>query len=230
MGVPLIDEIMTSFEAHRRQGGVAAARYYDRQIQNELFCRMWHRTYPHRRELTAAVQEKVIRRLKRLAKSMRARLWDFAIAERVAAKSGDFYTDVAVRLLAHACAGNEAELRFCLDRTRSLFPTVAQRHDELFGEIELELSTGLRPTPALSQTEMARALGVSYATFRSDLRARRWRAIKEDAARHKRRRRWRHVALERQADALRRIRRRFPERVWADLPAELARQVNKSQT
>ena len=46
-----------------------------------------------------------------------------------------------------------------------------KRHNELFGEIELELSTGLPLTPALSQAEMARALGISYDTFRGDVRA-----------------------------------------------------------
>ena len=86
---------------------------------------------------------------------MRERCWDFAIAKRLPVE--DVYMAVAVRLLAHACAHHQEELRFCLNRSRPLFPTVAKRHNELFAEIELELSTGLPCTPALSQAEMARA-------------------------------------------------------------------------
>ena len=70
----------------------------------------------------------------------------------------------------------------------------------LFAEIELELSTGLPSTPALSQAEMARALGVSYDTFRGDVRAGHWRPVTSDAVKHRRYRRWRHVTAAKQAE------------------------------
>ena len=176
--------------------------------------------YPRSRELTPLVQEKIIRRLLSLARFLRVRFWDYAISERLTEEQ-DFYTEIAVRLLAHACVRNESQLRYCLNRSKVLFPTVAQRHRELFGEIELAMSTGLRPTPALSQAEMARALGVSYDTFRGDVRAGRWRAVAKDAVKNKRRRRWRHVAVEEHARSLKQIRRRLRLRLWADLPTEL---------
>lgn len=65
-----------------------------------------------------------------------------------------------------------------------LFPTVARRHEELFDEIELRMSIGLRPTPALSQAEMARVLDVTYDAFRGDVRGGRWQAVAEDRVRN----------------------------------------------
>jgi hypothetical protein len=219
MRMLLVDEIVGSFERERSLTAAAMARAGDLRCWEEQFRRSWQRVYAVDAEFTPAVLEKIVRRMLRLARFIRVRFWDFAIAERLTAEQ-DFYTGVAVRLLAHACARNGAQLRFCLGRSRVLFPTVARRHEELFDEIELLMSTGLRPTPALSQAEMARALDVTYDTFRSDVRAGHWRPVAEDRVRNKRHRRWRHVSPERHAAALKRIRRRMPERVWADLPFE----------
>jgi hypothetical protein len=97
----------------------------------------------------------------------------------------------------------------------------------LFDEIELRMSIGLRPTPALSQAEMARVLDVTYDAFRGDLRAGRWQAVAEDRVRNKRRRRWKHTVPEQHAAALKRIRRRMPERVWADLPFETREAITR---
>jgi hypothetical protein len=215
----LVDEIVRSFERERSKTAAAMARVADLNGREEQFRRSWLRVYPHDVEFTPAVLETIVRRMLRLARFIRVRYWDFAIAERLTAQQ-DFYTEVAVRLLAHACARNPAQLSFCLSRSRVLFPTVARRHEELLGEIELVMSTGLRPTPALSQAEMARALGVTYDAFRGDVRAGRWRPVAEDRVRNQRNRRWRHASPAEHAAALKRIRRRFRARVWADLPLE----------
>jgi hypothetical protein len=220
MPVLLVDEIVSSFERERSRSAAAMAKSADLRIRDECFQQSWNRVYPRSRELTPLVQEKIIRRLLRLARFLRVRFWDYAISERLTEEQ-DFYTEIAVRLLAHACVRNESQLRYCLNRSKVLFPTVAKRHRDLFGEIELAMSTGLRPTPALSQAEMARAIGVSYDTFRGDVRAGRWRAVAKDAVKNKRRRRWRHVAVEEHARSLKQIRRRLRRRLWADLPTEL---------
>jgi hypothetical protein len=214
-----IDDIVSSFERERSLTAAAVARESDRRICQERFRQYWHKVYPVATEFTGPALETVVRRLLRLGRFVRVRLWDFAIAERLTAEQ-DFYAAVAVRLLAHACARNPAQLRFCLGRSRTLFPTVARRHEELFDEIELAMSTGLRPTPALSQAEMARVLDVSYDTFRGDVRAGRWQSVAQDAIRNKRQRRWRHASPNEHAAALKRIRRRLPKRLWADLPFE----------
>jgi hypothetical protein len=229
MAVRLVDEIVRSVEKHRSQAAAATAEYSKLRRQDEHVCRLWYKVYPDVAELTTGVQERIVRRLLRLARFLRQRFWDFQIADRLLPREAwvDLYTDVALRLLAHACAGNEAELRFCLDRSQPLFPTVAERHDVLFDAIQLAMSTGLPPTPALSQAEMARALGVSYGTFRGAVRAGHWRPLAEDAVKHKRRRQWRHFVAERQADALQKIRRRLSQRLWANLPSELQNLVSE---
>ncbi len=219
MRVQRVDEIVRSFERERSRTAVVMAREADRLIRDEAFRWSWHRVYAINAEFTPALVEKVGRRLLRLARFIRVRFWDFAIAERLTAEQ-DSYSEVALRLLAHACARNPAQLQFCLGRSRVLFPTVARRHEELFAEIELVMSTGLRPTPALSQAEMARVLDVTYDAFRGDVRAGRWRPVDDDKVRNKRSRRWRHQSSEAHAAALKRIRRRLPERLWADLPFE----------
>jgi hypothetical protein len=229
MRVSLVDEIVRSFERERSRTAAAMARASDLRSQEEQFRRAWHRVYPSNVEFTPAVLEKIARRLLRLARFIRVRFWDFAIAERLKAEQ-DFYTDVAVRLLSHACARNPAQLQFCLGRSRVLFPTVARRHEELFDEIELIMSTGLRPTPALSQAEMARVLDVTYDAFRGDVRAGRWQPVAGDSVRNKRHRRWRHASPERHAAALKRIRRRMPERVWADLPFETHEAITRARS
>jgi hypothetical protein len=228
MRVPLVDEIVRSFERERSRTAAAMARASDLQSREEQFRRAWHRVYAIDAEFTPAVLEKIARRLLRLARFIRLRFWDFALAERLTAEQ-DFYTDVAVRLLAHACARHPAQLQFCLARSRVLFPTVAWRHEELFDEIELVMSTGLRPTPALSQAEMARVLDVTYDTFRGDVRAGHWQPVAEDWVRNKRHRRWRHASPEQHAAALKRIRRRLPERVWADLPFETHEAMSRAR-
>lgn len=227
MAVRLVDEIVRSVEKHRSQAAAATAEYSNLRRQDEHVCRLWYKVYPDVPELTTAVQERIVRRLLRLARFLRQRFWDFQIANRLLPHGADLYTDVALRLLAHACAGNEAELRFCLDRSQPLFPTVAERHEVLFGEIEFAMSTGLPPTPSLSQAEMARALGVSYGTFRGAVRAGHWRPLAGDAIKHKRRRQWRHFVVERHADALQKIRRRLSQRMWSNLPSELRNLVSE---
>jgi hypothetical protein len=224
-----IDEIVSSFERERARTAAAIAREEDRRSADEWFRQSWHKVYAGAAEFTPDIVEKMVRRMLRLARFIRPRFWDFAIAERLSAEQ-DFYTDVAVRLLAHACARNPAQLRFCLIRSRVLFPTVARRHEELFDEIELLMSTGLRPTPALSQAEMARALDVTYDAFRGDLRAGRWRPVAEDSVRNKRWRRWRHTSREQHAAALKRIRRRMPERVWENLTFETHEALTRAQS
>jgi hypothetical protein len=228
MRVLLVDEIVRSFERERSRTAVAMARASDLRSREAQFRRAWHRLYPSDAEFAPAVLETIARRLLRLGRFIRVRFWDFAIAERLTAEQ-DFYADVAVRLLAHACARNPAQLQFCLGRSRLLFPTVARRHEELFDEIELVMSTGLRPTPALSQAEMARVLDVTYDTFRSDVRAGRWQPVAEDSVRNKRLRRWRHASPQVHAAALKRIRRRMPERVWADLPFETREAMTRAR-
>jgi hypothetical protein len=223
MSVRLVDEIVQSFESHRFEYRAAMAACSDRQCSDIQFAECWTAIFADAEQdptclQSPAVQAKIVRRLLRLGRLMRERFWDFAIAERLSEE--DFYTAVAVRLLAHASAGHDEELRFCLNRSRPLFPVVAKRHAGLFGEIQLELSTGLPPTPALSQAEMARALGVSYDTFRGDVRAGHWRPVKSDAFKHRRYRRWRHVTAAKQAEALKGIRRRFRRILWSKLPAE----------
>jgi hypothetical protein len=228
MRVQLVDQIVRSFERERSRTAAVMAREADRTIAHEQFRRSWHKVYAGVAEFTPDAVEKIVRRMLRLGRFMRVRFWDFAIAERLTAEQ-DFYAEVAVRLLAHACARNAAQLRFCLVRSRILFPTVARRHDDLFDEIELRMSTGLRPTPALSQAEMARVLDVTYDAFRGDLRSGRWQPVAEDAVRNKRRRRWRHASRQQHAAALKRIRRRMPERVWADLPFETHEAITRAQ-
>ena len=229
MRLQLVDEIVGSFEQERSRTAAVMARETDRRIADEQFRRSWHKVYAGVTESTPHAVERIVRRMLRLARFIRVRYWDFAIAEGLTADH-DFYTDVALRLLAHACARNPAQLRFCLVRSRVLFPTVARRHDDLFDEIELVMSTGLRPTPALSQAEMARVLDVTYDAFRGDLRAGHWRCVAEDWVRNKRLRRWKHAAPEQQAAALKRIRRRMPERVWADLPFETREAMSRLQS
>lgn len=226
MRLQLVDEIVGSFERERSRTAALMAQESDRRIAHEEFRRSWHKVYAGVVEFTPDAVERIVRRMLRLARFIRVRYWDFAIAERLTAEQ-DFYTEVAVRLLAHACARNPAQLRFCLVRSRVLFPTVARRHEELFDEIELRMSIGLRPTPALSQAEMARVLDVTYDAFRGDLRAGRWQAVAEDRVRNKRRRRWKHTVPEQHAAALKRIRRRMPERVWADLPFETREAITR---
>jgi len=233
MSVRLVDEIVSTFESHRFQHRAAMAACSDRQCGDIQFAQCWKKVYADvERDATmlrsSAEQENIVRRLLRLGRLMRERCWDFAIAERLTVE--DVYLAVAVRLLAHACAHHHEELRFCLNRCRPLFPTVAKRHDELFGEIELELSTGLPLTPALSQAEMARALGVSYDTFRGDVRAGHWRPVKSDAVKHRRYRRWRHVTAAKQADALKHIRRRFARILWSKLPSEIGHGLDTGRT
>lgn len=67
---------------------------------------------------------------------------------------------------------------------------------------------------------MARVLDVTYDTFRGDVRSGRWQSVAQDVIRNKRQRRWRHASANEHAAALKRIRRRLPKRVWADLPFE----------
>jgi hypothetical protein len=233
MSVRLVDEIVSSFESHGFQHRAAMAECSDRECRDTQFAQCWKKVYSDvERDATrlrpSAMQEKIVRRLLRLGRLMRERCWDFAIAERLTVE--DVYMAVAVRLPAHACAHRHEELRICLSRSRPLFPTVAKRHDELFGEIELELSTGLPSIPALSQAEMARALGVSYDTFRGDVRAGHWRPVKSDAIKHCRYRRWRHVTAAKQAQALKRIRRRFARILWSKLPTERGHRLDAGRT
>ena len=99
----LVDEIVGSFERERSLTAAAMARVGDLRCWEEQFRRSWQRVYAVDAEFTPAVLEKIARRMLRLARFIRVRFWDFAIAERLTAEQ-DFYTEVAVRLLAHACA------------------------------------------------------------------------------------------------------------------------------
>ncbi len=80
------------------------AREADRRSADEWFRQSWHKVYAGAAEFTPDIVEKIVRRMLRLARFIRPRFWDFAIAERLTAEQ-DFYTDVAVRLLAHAWRG-----------------------------------------------------------------------------------------------------------------------------
>jgi hypothetical protein len=77
---------------------------------------------------------------------------------------------------------------------------------------------------------MARALRVSYDTFRGDVRAGHWRPVTSDAVKHRRYRRWRHVTAAKQADALKRIRRRSRRILWSNLPAERGHRLDAGRT
>lgn len=103
MRLQLVDEIVGSFERERSRTAVLMAQESDRRIAHEEFRRSWHKVYAGVVEFTPDAVERIVRRMLRLARFIRVRYWDFAIAERLTAEQ-DFYTEVAVRLLAHACA------------------------------------------------------------------------------------------------------------------------------
>ena len=233
MSVRLVDEIVTSFESLGFQHRAAMAVCSDRQCRDMRFAQCWQKIYAdavHDATLlrSPAVQEKIVRRLFALGRLMRERCWDFAIAKRLPVE--DAYMAVAVRLLAHACAHHQEELRFCLNRSRPLFPTVAKRHNELFAEIELELSTGLPCTLALSQAEMARRSASVTTRFAATCvpviggpsrpMPSSTGATPAVAARHG----------GQTGRALERIRRRFRRILWSNLPAERGHRRDASRT
>jgi hypothetical protein len=215
-----IAEIAAEQERLQREQEARADAEFQRIQAWDQFEFAWMNVYPQARQLTDEVAVEVTRRYMALAEPIRQRLWDFQIAEWLSRSDLHHAQEVAVRLLALACVGDDAELKASLLLAKSIVLRIIKFHCGLFEHFGRYAATsGLPYTPALSREELARCLGITYPKLQGDMRAGRWQPHPDDTVKYQRRRRWRHSDCEQHGAALKRIREKFPEKLWPNLRA-----------
>ncbi len=155
--------------------------------------------------------------LLRLGEGIRERFWDYYLIEYMSEEKLNRHALIAATLLLHAAFNRRKDILEGLDAGATLLNDAIDQHLEMFenmGLIETRAKHQLPATPPLSQTELARLLGVTVPKFRGDKKAGRWEEIVIDPPqRYVRLRRWRHRDDSEHAKALAILRKKIPDRI-----------------
>lgn len=162
--------------------------------------------------------EIVAHRLIDLAPEMISRFWDFHIGSYLSVPQIDpeFELDKDVEmvllLLKYACMGQRESIIDALAYAHDFIPSLSFTQRAMIHRLDI----GLPNTPYLSQSELARILGISKPKLRGDILAKRWKCAA--GQRYVRFRLWMHRDAEIQKDALLKMRKHFAEKIFDQSP------------
>jgi len=212
-----VEDIVARTESARRELDAKRAERDARIAAEDAFKASWAEVYPNEGSLTEAVASNISKRYTSIVPGICEKNWDFRIAEWLSRPNLLPQFEIAIRIMAYSCAGKEIHARDCLIASRPLGLDVKRAHFALYEEFEQANALhGLPYTPLLSQTEMHKALGVSYDSFRWDVRCDRWKWHPEDDP-QKHQRRWRHIDVDKHRAALGKIRHAKGKIIWRGL-------------
>jgi hypothetical protein len=182
--------------------------------QFEIACKSVYPTNGHIREKDLG---QIADKLEALVAELQERFWDFLIAERIGTRYDNAAHEANVLLFSLACAGKRTELRQALENVIGMLPAVAGDQQDFYDYLYQDAAKGLPPTPPFSQADFAKLIGLTYHQFQWERHEKRWQSVNDDAVKHKRLRRWRHVDADIQRTVLRTVREKFPEKLWGAL-------------
>jgi len=218
---PRLDEIFAEKKSALSDLAESTARCDERDRRDREFSEAWRMVFDVRGPgITDEDAKQIAHRFVILGAALRDRFWDFCIARRLRTKAFghvagcDRECELALRLLAHACGGNEHELEERARGLREFFPELGIAYNGLFQQLQIEAAQGLPCTPPLTMPEIARIAGVTRDKFRGDRRAGRWTSI--DAKRYQRSKIWKADDPVLQAYVPAKIREKYPEKMWSD--------------
>jgi hypothetical protein len=162
-----VEELVDQTERARRELDAQRAERQSRIDAEDAFKKSRMDVYPDEGSLTDSVASEIVQRYLAVVPLIQERCWDFWVAEWISRPNLYARFEIAIRILAYACAGRKGDARDCLIASQTLAGDVKSAHRELYEEFEQAGAlTGAPYTPPLTQTEMHKAIGVSYDVFR----------------------------------------------------------------
>lgn len=212
-----IDRLFDEAEEQKKTSDAAMAKSAAARKRADHFRHSWLTVYPD--AINARTLEPTILRFRGLAELIEERFWDFLISEMLQEGIRERSIAAALFILGHACARDDEALRESLERLERAPLSVPVQHGDLLDILEYRLprSITVPNTPPLSQTDLADILGVTYDSLRWAIVSGQWLVHPDDRVKHKRPRRWQHKLDDQQREALRKIREKCPEKLWACL-------------
>jgi hypothetical protein len=209
-----IEKIIADREREIRDHKEASSKREEEKRRERDLENAWRSAFTEGPELTDALAREAAQRFLSLSELLRARFWDFHVAEWLCRADLPWQSEIYFRLLSHACVGNGSELLASLIRIRSNIYPVVEVHRDYLEVLRVAEEKGLPFTPPLSQSDLTKTIEVSYDKFRWDFHQDRWQTQAVDAVKYQRLRRWRHVDAPTQENALKKIRENRPEKLW----------------